>query len=66
MTLSDEPIRNLSDRLGFSGRRRERPVLTLLTDSLGHFAGRHELLLNGVELDHLKADCRVRPVSVFC
>ena len=30
----------------------------------GHFAGRHELLLYGVELDHRKADCRVRPVSV--
>ena len=34
-------------------------------DRNGHFAGRHELLLNGVELDHWKADCRVRPVSVF-
>ena len=35
-----------------------------LNVGIGHFAGRHELLLNGVELDHWKADCRVRPVSV--
>ena len=32
----------------------------------GHLAGRHELLLYGVELDHRKADSRVRPLSVFC
>jgi hypothetical protein len=30
---------------------------------MGTYAGRHELLLYGVELEHRKADSRVRPVA---
>ena len=47
MTLSDEPIRNLCDRLGFLGRRHERPVLTLFTDFYGHLVRAHDREVNG-------------------
>jgi len=35
-----------------------------LNIGMGHLAGRHELLRHGVELEHWKADSRVRQVSV--
>jgi hypothetical protein len=34
-------------------------------DRNGHFAGRHELLVYGVELERRKADCGEDPQFVF-
>ena len=39
------------------GSRHERPVSKIVVVGMGHFAGRHELLLYGVELERRKADC---------
>ena len=39
--------RNLCDRFDIQDQGRERPVLTLLTDSLGHFVSPHDRRLTG-------------------
>jgi hypothetical protein len=36
-----------------------------LDDGFGHVAGRHELLLSGVELERRKADCDGGPLWVL-
>jgi hypothetical protein len=36
-----------------------------VSDCKGHFTGRHELLLYGIELEHRKADCGEEPLWVF-
>ena len=51
-------------RLSDSWAEIERQLDSSRSTRNGHFAGRHELLLYGVELDHRKADSRVRPLSV--
>ncbi len=43
----------------------ERPVLTFTADSYEHDAVGHDRLLNRVELDHRKADCREHQLSAL-
>jgi len=57
--------RNLCDRFDIQDQGRERPVLTLLTDSLGHYVDGYERLLNRGELDHRKADCQEHPQTAL-
>ena len=50
-------MHNPSDRFGTPDDCAERPLHEITAVSLGHFAGRHELLLYCVELERRKADC---------